>query len=703
MAAANIMTLAKNGEFLNQTATDVDGHASIPTLEQLRREKLPVCVVARLGNDVAFLPFHRPDRLLDFSRFDTDGILASEQETLDGFLFTERGVYRPGDSVHIGGVVKRRDWGGNLAGLPVVLNVSDSKGDLLQETKLALPGDGFVDAEVATAEESPTGTYTACLFLLPDGKDESNRILLNRTAFRVEDFQPERMKLALSFNVRTDQGWIRPQDVKAKVNVQTLFGMPAEKRRVKAKLALDPGEFAFPKFAGFTFHNRLTKTESGEDKPASAGQSVDLGELVTDAKGDAEFNLALERFSDGVFHLEFFAEAFEADGGRSVRTARTLLIAPLPYVVGWKADGDLSYIGMDTPRNLKLLAVDPALNPFAVPGLQRRVVEIRHVSVLTKQKNGSFAYVSTAREKIVEEGKLDLAAGETTLPLPTGKPGEFRFELRDGEGHLVCITPYTVVGKGDAGRSLERDAELEMKLARSAVKTGDTLEFSLRAPFTGAGLATIEREKVLGWQWLKQTTPDATHRIPVPAGLEGTGYLNVSFVRALDSPEVFTSPLSYAVAPFECDIDKRRLAVELEVPALVRPGTKMAIGYRSAKAGRIVVYAVDEGIHQVTDYRLPDPLKYFNRKRALEVGSEQILDLILPEFSILSKQKAFGGSDDVALKSHLNPFKRRREAPVVFWSGILNCGPDRREVSYEVPDYFAALSNAASRPSRTHA
>ncbi|MFZ4767741.1 MAG: MG2 domain-containing protein, partial [Roseimicrobium sp.] len=324
-ADVRIMTLAKNGEFLHETNTDAQGHATVPDVSHFRREKLPVCLIARLGNDVAFLPFQRPDRVLDFSRFDTAGVLASEKETLDGYLFTERGVYRPGDTVHVGGIVKRRDWQGALAGLPLVLQVRDSKDELLDEQKLALTEDGFLDAEVETAEESPTGTYTARLYLLPDADNEDNRVLLNQSGFRVEDFQPDRMKLAMNFNVPSGLGWVQPQDVKATVNLQTLFGIAAEKRRVKAKLTLDPSEFAFAKFPDFTFHNRLKKEKKDDEESAGAGQEIELGEQMTNDKGDAEFNLALERFSDGVFSMEFFAEAFEPDGGRSVRGAQSML------------------------------------------------------------------------------------------------------------------------------------------------------------------------------------------------------------------------------------------------------------------------------------------------------------------------------------------------------------------------------------------
>jgi uncharacterized protein YfaS (alpha-2-macroglobulin family) len=94
---------------------------------------------------------------------------------------------------------------------------------------------------------------------------------------------------------------------------------------------------------------------------------------------------------------------------------------------------------------------------------------------------------------------------------------------------------------------------------------------------------------------------------------------------------------------------------------------------------------VDQGILQVSNYELPDPLTHFFRKAALMVRTKQIVDLILPEYSLLRQQAAFGGDGERSL----NPFKRVTEKPVVFWSGILDAGPREQEVVYEVPDYFS--------------
>jgi len=680
---ARVIIVAKNGEYLAESTT-ADGHVHFDDVSKLKREKQPVAILARLGNDLSFIPFERVDRALDFSRFDTEGVLASERERLDAFLFTERGVYRPGDTVHLGAIVRRLDWQGSLAGLPVEVEVTDAQDREIDTQRLSLPQDGYLNWDFTTNEADPTGVYRISLYLMKKGREEEYRERIGRTVFRVEDFQPDRMKLATELSKPVGAGWVQASDLNAKVNLQTLFGFPAEGRRIVSKMDLSPADFFFEQHPGFIFHNRLR-----DESKDVAGKTIELGETKTDAEGHAEVDLNLERFGNTCFRMNLLVEAFEADGGRSVRGGLSALVSPFANVVGYKADGDLGYIGKDSARNVKLLAVDMALKPVAMTQVIWRVIRIRHVSVLTKQESGNYAYVSTAREETASEGPLALTEAGADFALPTKDAGEFRLEVRDGENRVVCACPFSVVGKGDADRSLERETELEMKLARDTWNDGESIELSLKAPYTGAGLITIEREKVLAWQWFTSTTTSSVQHITLPPGQEGTAYVNAAFVRALDSPEVFISPLSYAVAPFTANPDRRRMTVELDAPKIVKPGEVLKIGHRSAEASRIVVYAVDEGIHQITRYKLPEPLPHFFRKRALEVGTEQLLDMIMPEFRFITKSSAFGGDEDEPPKLHLNPFKRRREPPVVFWSGVIDSGPDRREVTYQVPDYFA--------------
>ena len=685
-AGVTLTALARNGEFLTQGVTDADGHVHFTgDIERLGREKKAVAFTARLGNDMAFIPYSRPDRLLDFSRFDTGGLQSSEQENLDAFVFTERGIYRPGDTIHVGAMVKQLNWAATPKDMPVSMDLFNAKEEKMLTQDFKLPDDGFLEWSPSTQEASPTGVYHVELYL----KDENNqRQQLGRTAFRVEDFQPDRSKLTTVFNTAPGLAWVPPREVKTILKVETLFGQAAADRKVQAKMTLSPASFAFDDFPGFTFHDRgaldLAKVKSDDE---GAGKVVNLGEQTTGNDGTAAFDLNLERFEGGSFELNLAAEAFEPDSGRSVQAGRSLMVSPMPYAIGYHADTALGYIGKDKAASLKLVCVGPDLKPRAAPDLTARIVRIHYVSVLTKRDNGNYAYVSTRREKPVSDAKLALPAAGTTFALPSHDAGEYRFELRDTEGVVVCSAPFTIVGKGDAERSLDREAELDLKLARAIYNTGDTLEMNLTAPYTGGGLITIERENVLGWKWFKSATPSTVQQIPLPANMDGTGYVSVAYLRGLDSPEVFISPLSYAVKPFTANPDRHRLAVQLDAPQRVKPGSVVKIGYSTAKPGRIVIFAVDEGILQITGYKTPKVLEHFNRKRALETQTHQLLDLILPEFSQLTR-KASGGDGEDALKVNLNPFKRRKDAPVVFWSGLVASASQRQEVSYTVPEYF---------------
>ena len=176
----------------------------------------------------------------------------------------------------------------------------------------------------------------------------------------------------------------------------------------------------------------------------------------------------------------------------------------------------------------------------------------------------------------------------------------------------------------------------------------------------------------------------------MPKDFEGNGYLNVAFVRALDSREIYMSPLSYTVLPFKVNQEARHTHITIDVPKVARPGEPLQMTVTASRSTQAVVYAVDEGILQVARYSLPDPLGYFFRKQALEVGTRQTVDLILPEYSIVKELAAAGGdADEDALAHHLNPFKRKHDAPVAYWSGIVDIGPQAKTFTYNVPDYFA--------------
>jgi uncharacterized protein YfaS (alpha-2-macroglobulin family) len=674
---ARVEVLGRNGLPIASRTTDPSGHAKLSSLKDFEHEKSPVVYVVRKDDDLSFLPYARRDRALELSRFDIGGIRTPETgDRLRAYLFSDRGIYRPGDTVHAGLVVRSSVWRKDTAGVPLELTITDPRGRRISTRKLEVPAYGFDEIEFETLPTSPTGQYTIAVHIVKDGRRGS---LLGSTAVRVEEFLPDRMRITARLEPFRRQGWVSPESLRARVRLENLYGTPASERRISARLYLSPGVPRLPGFSDYRFADPLRAEKSFQERVEDA---------TTDDGGEAGFELDLARFADATYWLRFEAEGFEADGGRSVVAESSVLVSPLQHLVGYKADGDLAYVHRGSPRAVELIAVDPSGAQTAVADLEAQLVELRYVSVLTKQPNGTYRYESKRKEIPVDARPLALPATGRSYALPTDRAGDFALVIRDAAETELNRIPFSVIGAGNLTRELEKNAELRLNLDKPDYEPGDEIELEIKAPYTGAGLITIEADRVYAHRWFSSDTTASVQRIRVPSDLEGNGYVVVSFVRAPDSDEIFMSPLSSAAAPFSVSRAGQTVEVEVDAPELARPGEPFEIGFRTDRPSRLALFAVDEGILQVARYQTPDPLGFFFQKRALEVQTLQILDLILPEFSLAEAAFAPGGGDKALLGSNLNPFRRRSQEPAVYWSGIVDAGPQRRTLRYTAPDYF---------------
>lgn len=676
VAGANVEVVAKNGSTLFNQATDANGRAHFDKLEGLTRERAPLLLMVRKGGDMSFMPLNRSDRNLDLSRFDVGGLQnARTSDQLSAYLFSDRGIYRPGESMHIGMIVKAADWHKTLAGLPLETEVLDARGLIVKRERIRLAAGGFTEISHGTLATSPTGNYTINLNIVKDDKVERQ---IGSTTVKVQEFMPDRMKVTAQLSVPLSDGWIAPKDLKGRINAQNLFGTPAENRRVELAMTLSPTWPAFRGYPDYQFY---------DPQRAKEGTSDNLPEGKTDANGDAEFDLKLNRFEKATYRLSLLAKVFEPEGGRSVSAETNALVSERPFLVGVKSDGDLGFVSLGSKRVSQWIAIDPQAKKTAAPDLTLQFIERKTVSVLMRQANDTYRYESRKKESTISEQPLALSAGGYALTLDTKKAGNYSYVLRDAGGVELNRIDYSVAGKGNVTRSLERNAELQLTLNKKDYEPGEEIELSIRAPYVGAGLITIERDKVFAQQWFKTTTTASVQKIRLPKDFEGNGYVSVQFVRDPASDEIFMSPLSYGVAPFATSLGQRTQQLKLAVPELTKPGQALKIKLSSSQPTRAVVFAIDEGILQVARYQTADPLGHFFQKRALEVRTSQILDLLLPEFKRLMAQSAPGGDEGSANARFLNPFKRKGEAPAVYWSGIVDVNGDK-EFSYTVPDHF---------------
>lgn len=671
-----VEVIAKNGTALASQPTDELGHVHLPALSRLAAERSPILIQARKGDDVSFLPLNRADRNLDLTRFDIGGIRSPRVgNEISAYLFSDRGLYRPGDPMHIGVIIKGADWSSAITGIPLETELVDARGLIIRHQKLRLPAGGFAEIEHTTTLTAPTGVYSANVYL---DSTSNGKQLLGSTSLRVQEFEPDRMKLSVHLSHEHPDGWTSPTDLKASLHLQNLFGTPAQQRRIESTLTLTPAFPAFRAYPDYRFY---------DSNRVKDGYSDVLKATLTDSNGDANIDLDLAKYANATYRIHLLARAFEAQSGRSVSSEISGLVSPQPFLVGFKTDGKIDYLTRDSKHFVSLLAIDPSEKPMGANGLSLTRVEVKYVSVLARQPNGTFKYESRKKEIERDHSALDLPAEGAQLALDASEPGNFAYLIKNSAGQDLNRIDYTVAGNANLTRSLDRDAELDVRLNKTEYAPGDEIELSIKAPYVGAGLITIERDRVYAVQWFKSSTTASVQHIKLPTTFEGNGYVSVQFTRDFSSDEIYASPLSYGVIPFTTNLHARTNTLSLNSPALIKSGSVLPIQLKSAHPTRAVVFAVDTGILEVARYQKPDPLALFFKKRALEVRTSQILDLILPEFKRVMAAAAPGGDGEAAIKSNLNPFKRKRAPPAVYWSGIVDVQGER-QFDWTVPDSF---------------
>ena len=676
LGGVQVDVLAKNGTILMHRQTEANGAVTLPSLKDFTAEKTPVALVARQNGDVSFLPLNRSDRSLDFSRFEVGGVRTHGRTgALTAFAFSDRGLYRPGETAHLTTLVRAVDWSRTMKGTPLVLNIVDPRGLQVAVKNVELDSAGLTGLDFRPEESAPTGTYT---FNVSVPQPNGAELQLGSTTFRVEEFLPDRMRLSTHFE-GSAQGWLTGSKLKAVAELRNLFGTPAADHRVEANVTLTPYSPRFSKYPDFQFFDPSRAVRS---------ESMTLGESTTNAEGNSEYDVDLSRWAPSTWQVSFYAEGFELGGGRSVTSLASIIASPRKYMLGFKADGALGFVQRGSERKVQIIAVDPTLAQLKVEKLKLVLVEQRYVSVLTREGNGSYRYQSVLKDVTRKTDAFTVGEAGATLTVPNTEVGAFYWSVRDVEDVELSRVPFTIAGEANVAKELEKNAELKVSLDKTEYEPGETMTVQITAPYAGAGVITVERDRVLVHKAFKSSTSSTVQTIEVPVGLEVNGYVNVSFVRALDSPELYVSPLSYGVVPFTVLKKSQHLQLTLTAPELTKPGRPMTIKYKTDRPSKIVVFAVDEGILQVAKYQTPDPLAFFLEKRALEVSTRQIVDLLLPEFRLVQGKGKEGGDSDGALARNLNPFKRKTDAPAVFWSGIVDAGPDEKSVSFVVPESF---------------
>lgn len=683
VSGATVRLLAQNGTPLISKDTNAEGRVVLPSSPEYKNEKAPLMYVVEKDGDYSYLPYVKEDRRMNVSRFEVSGVTNNQEaEGLRSLIFSDRGIYRPGEKASFGIIVRKRNlaFPGNV---PLEISITDPRGIEILAQKIILSKLGFEDFYWDT-QRALTGTYDISVNLVKS-VGEVTKTRIGGTTFRVEEFQPDKLSVSARYLTHNQSGQVKSawqsQKGDFEVQVNNLFGTPAQKNKVKGRMQVKPWDGNFESHKGFIFYAQ-SQNNSLPLEPE------DLGETETNEKGVATFKTPFDRYSERAFTVEFAGEAFEKDSGRSVISTTKALISNEPYFVGYKADGSLSYISKSQRRILTLLAVDNQEQAKNDINVKFELSRIRMISALVKKPNGSFGYEMSPKKEFVKEENVLIDSKGKDIELLTADAGKYVVSIFSTDGVLLNTLEYQVHGDGDTNFMTDKTSELGLVLSKQTLVPEEELEISINSPFVGSGLITIERDRVYTSKWFVLEGLSTTQKIKIPKEVVGNAYVSVMVIRSQDSKDIFASPLSYGVKPITISKSQYTADVALHTPAHVLPGTDLEVSYQLSKPGRLLVYAVDEGILQFARYKNPEPVSQFIPKRGLEVETFQILDQILPDYKIVESLSSPGGDEDVGLGKFKNPFSRKKRPPMTFWSGVINEEKTAGVIKIPIPEYY---------------
>jgi len=675
---ATVNVLSLENQLLTTGETDANGIARLDFVKG-SVEGDPFVVTVEKGDDLTFL-------WLDGSRVSLKGVVGRRpylDSGYEAYLFTDRGIYRPGETAHLKAVV--RGPGVTCpAAFPIKLNVYRPDGKIERSLNAVLGRYGTADFDIAWADFVPTGKYR--LEAAVPGAAEA----LGQTVVSVEEFVPPTIRAEIGIpGGRVSVG----SELAFTVSSEHLFGRPASGLPADARVSFMPHPFKPAKWAGFAFGNPQRKFRTIERS---------LGKRRLGASGKAVFRvMPSARWRPPAAIKALVVGTVTEMSGRGVTAYGSGVMDVYPFYIGIRRP--VTGLRTGKPHVFEIVVVSPAgEQEGGATRLETRVDKISWGSVL-KRRNGRYTYCSEEQAVPVMENKIEPDAGLGSVRFTPAHAGRFRFTVVEPVSQSSSSLDFSVgtAGQTWTSRSMEAPDVVELELDKKEYRAGETAALVIRSPFTGKALVTIESDRVLSHQVLEMTNNTAEIRLPVLRGYEPNVYCSVSVIRPALYEKTWGRHRAAGRVPIVVDASSRKLTVKMELPPEIRPRTELKIPVfvtDAAGTGReaeVVVAAVDEGICALTAFPSPDPHAYFLGPRLPGVQLHDLYAQLMPEvkYRILGAPSAPGGGGKLpGLAKRLNPVKARRFKPVALWSsGVTTDEQGRGMVRLRVPEFTGRL------------
>lgn len=665
LAGVNVVAYGKNNQVLGMASTDASGVAEIACTRREFAGFAPAMIIAKTAGDFNYLPFS--STRVNTSRFDVGG-KNSNPTGLDAFIYPERDIYRPGEQAHFAVMVRTTGW--QLPGdLPLKMKFLMPNGKELKTFRKNLDEQGALDGSVDIPQAAVTGSYTLEVYTSAD-------VLLGTCPFRVEEFVPDRIKVT----AKLDNAVLGPgETTHLDVTAENFFGPPASDRNYECEIQLKQQSFSPKAYDRYDFG--LANQNTFFDKIEREGK--------TSAEGKAREAFEVPEMYKGIGELKavFYATVFD-ETGRPVSRSASADIYTQPVFFGVKDDG-YDYYPLDQPVGFPLIALNTR-EQVVTATAKVEVIKHEYPTVLTK--NGDyFRYESQKEDRVVASQSLSIGGEQTVFHFLPRSPGEYELRVTaPGSNNYVSKAFYSYGSWGGDDNSFEvnREGQIDIEPDKTAYNVGETARVLFKTPFSGKMLVTLENaDRVVSYQYVD--VPGRSVSLDLPLTKEHLP--NVYVTATLFKPHGISDiPLTVAHGFKGLTVAEksRKMDVEISAPLQVRSGTHQTVHIKAAPNSVVTLAAVDNGILQVTDFKTPDPYRYFYAARALEVSAYDIYPLLFPE--VLARLSSTGGDAGAEMEKRVNPMPSKRFKLVSYWSGVQKTdGDGAATFSFDIPPAFS--------------
>ena len=669
-AQTDIRLMSRSNDQLAAKRTDSNGFVHFEAgLTRGEGGMEPAAIIGSEANDYAFLS-------LKSAAFDLSdrGVAGRPVPAgLDAFVYTERGVYRSGETVEVTALL--RDVLGQAApGSSLTLVMERPDGVEYRRALIADQGLGGRGWGVPLVSSAMSGTWRVRAFTDP------KRPAVGEASFMVEDYVADRLEFDLKSSATV---MARSGATPFSIDGHFLYGAPASALELTGSVSISAADerAGFPGYAFGLSDDEVTAVRQDLD---------DLTE--TDAQGKTTFNVALDKLPVTTRPLEAEVTVSMAEsGGRGVERTLTLPVTPDTPMIGVKPafSGRSLADGANADFDVVFVSPDGKLTPKA--RLRYSLLKVE-TSYQWYRQNGEWNFEPVKRTAKITDGTIDATADKPAhLSLPV-KWGRYRLEVTAPEqGGAITSLSF------DAGFYAESNADtpdlLEIALDKADYKSGDALNVAVTARSAGRLTLNVFTDRLVSST--SQDVKPGTANVKLSVGKDwGTGaYLVATLRRPLDAPAQRMPGRAIGVQWFSIDRGARTLAVDMAMPATLRPNSTLTVpvhvaGLAAGDEARVVVAAVDVGILNLTKYKPPAPDDYYLGQRQLTADIRDIYGQLIDGMQGAAGKIRSGGDMGAVELSGSPP----TQAPLALYSGIVTVGRDGiAQVKFDIPAFAGTV------------